>query len=327
MKKNILGIFLIVMAIFTGAMVQSGCGSRQNSSESNDGELKGTISISGAFALYPLTVRWAEEFQKEYPDVRIDISAGGAGKGMADVLSGMVDLAMFSREITPPEIEKGAWWVAVSKDAVLATINAGNPFLDQIRQHGISKEAFIGIFLDQNIKLWNECPGITGESDKINVFTRSDACGAAEMWGLFLGKNQESLKGIGVFGDPGIADAVKNDKLGLGYNNVIYAYDINTRKKYDGIEIVPIDMNGNGIVDPEEDFYGTLDEVCAAIADYRYPSPPARDLYLVSKGKPDNKLVIEFLHWILVNGQQYVSEAGYVHLSDTKIENELQKLK
>lgn len=324
--KTFQGLLLIVTISFL-AFYQTGCGSGGSQSEAKDGELKGTISISGAFALYPLTVRWAEEFRKEHPGVRIDISAGGAGKGMADVLSGMVDLAMFSREITKPEIDKGAWWVAVSKDAVLATVNAGNPLIGQIKAHGISRETLIEIYLNQTIRQWNQCPGIEGEAHQINVFTRSDACGAAEMWGAFLGKDQESLQGIGVFGDPGIADAVKNDRFGLGYNNVIYAYDINTRKKYDGIEIVPIDLNENGRIDPEENFYDTLEEICAAIADYRYPSPPARDLYLVSKGKPENQLVIEFLNWVLVNGQQYVSEAGYVHLSETKIENELQKLK
>ena len=64
-------------------------------------QLKGNITISGAFALYPITVLWANEFMKLYPDVEIDISAGGAGKGMADVLNGMVDLGMVSREINP----------------------------------------------------------------------------------------------------------------------------------------------------------------------------------------------------------------------------------
>ncbi|NCD42596.1 MAG: phosphate ABC transporter substrate-binding protein, partial [Bacteroidia bacterium] len=45
------------------------------------------VNISGAFALYPLTVRWAEAFMEENPEIRINISAGGAGKGMADALS------------------------------------------------------------------------------------------------------------------------------------------------------------------------------------------------------------------------------------------------
>jgi len=60
---------------------------------------KGTLTLSGAFALYPMAVRWAEEFRKINPDVRIDISAGGAGKGITDALNNMVDLGMVSREI------------------------------------------------------------------------------------------------------------------------------------------------------------------------------------------------------------------------------------
>lgn len=72
-------------------------------------KLKGQLSISGAFALYPMTVKWAEEFRKIHPDVRIDISAGGAGKGIADALSGMVDIGMVSREIYQDEIKKGAF--------------------------------------------------------------------------------------------------------------------------------------------------------------------------------------------------------------------------
>jgi phosphate transport system substrate-binding protein len=315
------GFLLLLMPV-----LQQGCSSGDQRLQGSEDALRGTISISGAFALYPLTVRWAEEFRREHPRVRIDISAGGAGKGMADVLSGMVDLAMFSREITQAELDKGAWLVAVSKDAVVVTVNSNNPFLDQLKRHGITRETFMDIYLNQHIERWNQIPGLSGPDHPINVFTRSDACGAAEVWGGYLGKNQESLRGIGVFGDPGIADAVKNDRFGMGYNNVIYAYDINTRKKFDGIEIVPFDINSNGIIDEDESFYDTLDEICKAIAEYRYPSPPARDLYLVSKGKPKNKVVIAFLEWVLENGQQFVDEAGYVKLSDEKISNELGKL-
>jgi len=51
--------------------------------------LKGTITISGAWALYPMAVKWASEFQKIHPGVKIDISAGGAGKGIAGALGGV----------------------------------------------------------------------------------------------------------------------------------------------------------------------------------------------------------------------------------------------
>ena len=61
-------------------------------------KLQGTITMSGAFALYPMVMKWSEEFRKLYPQVRFDISAGGAGKGIADALADMVDIGMVSRE-------------------------------------------------------------------------------------------------------------------------------------------------------------------------------------------------------------------------------------
>ena len=53
-----------------------------------------TISVSGAFALFPLMTIWADEYSKLNPAVTFDVQAGGAGKGMTDVLAGAVDVAM-----------------------------------------------------------------------------------------------------------------------------------------------------------------------------------------------------------------------------------------
>jgi phosphate transport system substrate-binding protein len=308
------GIFLI------------GCGSCGTRNRAADGEIRGRITISGAFALYPMTVKWAEEFRKSYPGIQVDISAGGAGKGMADALSEMVDLGMFSREVTPQELEKGAWYIALTKDAVLPTIHAGNPFLDELKGKGVTRDQLVRLYVTGETSTWEELLG-RGPATKVTLFTRSDACGAASMWAAYLGVNQEDLKGLGVFGDPGIADAVKNDRLGLGYNNVAYVYDINSRDKYTGMEVLPLDLNGDGKVSPEEQFYGSLDQIVNAIKEGMYPAPPARELYFVAHGKPEKEEVVLFIRWILTNGQEFLSEAGYVQLSPERIEEELSKIK
>jgi phosphate transport system substrate-binding protein len=288
-------------------------------------KISGNISVSGAFALYPMAVKWQEEFRKVYPDIRIDISAGGAGKGIADVLSGMVDLGMVSRIISPEEIAKGAWFISVTKDAVIPTVSSSNPFLKKLLSTGISKDKLRKIFIDGTITDWGQARG-SRDRFSLHLFTRSDACGAAEMWAKYLGGKQEDLKGIGVYGDPGMAEAVKNDIYGLGFNNVIYAYDIKTGKFYEGLAVIPIDVNGNGIIDSTENFYNNLKSITEAIREGRYPSPPARELYFVSKGKPANPAVLTFLKWILTEGQKYVSEAGYVKLPEERIKEELLKL-
>jgi phosphate transport system substrate-binding protein len=291
-----------------------------------DQKPKQTISISGAFALYPMAIKWSQEYRKTHPDVQIDISAGGAGKGMADCLSGTVDLGMVSRAIHPAEIERGAWAISVTKDAVVATINRNNPVFRELLAKGITRQQCTDIWITGKITTWGDLVG--GHSaDPVNVFTRSDACGAAETWAQYIGKKQEDLKGTAVFSDPGLAEAVAKDNFAIGYNNVNYAYDPATKKPLLFLAVAPLDVNANGKIDPEESFYDDRDALMMAIATGQYPSPPARELYLVSRGKPVTKEVVEFLRWILTEGQAYVSEAGYVNLSQETIRNELQKLK
>ena len=76
-----------------------------------------------------MAVEWAAEDQKTHPGIKIDIAAGGAGKGIADCLAGMVDIGMVSREVNPAEEAKGAWRVAVTKDAVVPTVSGAHPKL------------------------------------------------------------------------------------------------------------------------------------------------------------------------------------------------------
>lgn len=307
-------VYILLIAI---AASLSGCSSAKNK--------ENTISLSGAFALYPMAVRWAEEYKKENPDIRFNISAGGAGKGMTDALSGTVDLGMFSREIMQEEKNKGVWWVAVTKDAVIPTINAANPVLETLGKRGLTLDEFKSIYIDGEIKNWNQLPGITTDQ-AINVFTRSDACGAAGTWAEYLGGQQEDLKGIGIFGDPGLAEAVVKDVKGVGFNNTIYLYDIKTGKKNQGIEIIPIDVNANGQIDEDEDFYDSFEQILEAIGDDRFPSPPARDLYLIANGKPQKQATIDFLHWVVTKGQSFVPEAGYVPLPKEKINQQIEKM-
>ena len=315
--RNII-VILLALGIFV-----SGCRPAGGVSESGN-ELQGTITISGAWALYPMVIRWREEFQKIHPDVQFDISAGGAGKGMADALSEAVDIGMVSRPIYPEEQEKGAFWVAVAKDAVFLTVNENNPVWDDLHQQGISHETLVGIYITGEITTWGQVVDRPDVTEAIHIFTRSDACGAANAWSGYLGGNQENLLGIGVYGDPGVLDAVIKDPLGIGFNNLNYAFDFDTSMPVAGSLVAPMDINGNGIADLEE-VYDTKEAAVNAVALNYYPSPPARDLNLVTKGQPVG-LSQAFITWILADGQQYLVEMGYIALPQDKLDAALNTL-
>lgn len=315
-----------VAVVGVSALSLASCGGKKENKVDANGNLSGQISLSGAFALYPLAVQWADEFQKLHPDVRIDLSAGGAGKGITDALADVVDLGMVSRELAPEEIKKGAVGFAVAKDAVVPTINAKNPNLKAVLEHGLSRDAAIGLWITGKTKTWGQVAGNNNKTGVV-VYTRSDACGAAETWAKWLGKKQEDLKGTAVYGDPGVAQAVQKDVNGIGLNNIGYAYDAKTGKPNPGILVAPIDVNSNGKIDPDEKFYDNKEQIAKAIAEGKYPSPPARDLYLVAHGNPKDPVVKAFLKYVLTKGQAAAAPQGYIAISKDKINNELKKLK
>lgn len=140
---------VILVFMFTSGVLSCG----QKSTKEDNGQtglanihLQGTIRVSGAWALYPMMVRWGEEFGKVHPKVRVDISAGGAGKGVADALAGLVNVGMVSREITQEEVKQGAFYVPVVKDAVFPMMSDENPvFQKGLSAKGMKKQTLIDL--------------------------------------------------------------------------------------------------------------------------------------------------------------------------------------
>ena len=287
--------------------------------------LSGTISVSGAFALYPMMTIWAEEFTKLHPDVQFDVQGGGAGKGMTDTIAGAVDIGMISRTIKPEEEAQNIFWVSVTKDAVFPIISAENPVSEQLLAKGITQEVYNKIYITGEITTWGEIVGDPSITDKINVFTRSDASGAAEQWAKYSGgKAQEDLKGIGVNGEPAMVDTVIKDPLAIGFGNLNSIFDLTSGELVPGIIVPPIDINANGQADAGE-VYKVKEDAFGAVADGTYPSPPARFENLATLGKPEG-LKLAFIQWILTDGQQYLEAAGFVPLTAEQQAESLAKL-
>lgn len=268
-------------------------------------ELKGSLTLSGAWAIYPTAVAWAEAFQKKYPQVRVDVSAGGAGKGAVDAIVGLADIGMVSREPDPAELKKGIQAVYILKDAIFPVVSEKNFYLREFLEKGIKRQVLADIYIVGTVTRWGQI--IEVKADKpIHVYTRSDSSGAAASWAAYLGKKQEDLRGVGVYGDPGLLEAVKRDPLGLGYNNFSYVFT-KEGPLVPGIKLVPIDANENGKADADE-MYETRAQAIAAIAAGRYPAT-RKDYFFIRKNT--TPLVNEFICFALSQeGAKIVEEVG-----------------
>lgn len=287
------------------------------------------VRISGGVGPLPMVEVWADLYEEEH-DTTFDISGGGTGVGVSDVLNGQVDIAMMGREPQQEENEQGLFAVPMLIDTVVGTVNENNPVLDEIQSQGLTREDLEAIFT-REVTTWGEVVG-NDVDEEIVVYGRSDASAAYKKWGDFLGGEDgayteselEELTDANHNGDQPVAEAVGSNENAISMNNINYVYDLSSGELEGNIRPVPLDRDGNGLSE-EEDFYETRDEFLSAVEAGDYPSPPAREMFLASDEGFEGEAA-DFVEWVLSDGQEYVRENGYVPLDDQRLEEAQTKL-
>lgn len=289
-------------------------------------DIAGTFTISGAYALYPLVKKWSDDFMKIHPAVQIVVAQGGTGVGVDDLLSKKNQLAMISRPLTDEEQTEGIWILPVAKEGVAPIVNQKNPFLKRLLERGITPEKLIRLFTGANPMTWGELLDTTVK-EKAVVYTRADESGAAVVWAGFLWKESTDLKGIKVTGDEEMIKSIQGNPLAIGYCNFSYAFDPGTGERIKDIQVMPIDLDFDKIIDRKEVPFSNINKAHRGLWLGYYPKNLTRDLTFGSIGKPSDPAILEFLNYALTAGQAVVASTGFCELNDVYIKNALNTLK
>ena len=282
-------------------------------------EITGNISISGAYALYPLVKKWSIDFMKIHPSVQIVVKKEGTGQGIENLQAKKIQLAMISRPLTDEEESEGIWEIPVAKEGVAPIVNQRNPYIKIILEHGISPKKLISLFTGNKPMTWGELLDTTSK-EKAVVYTRADESGAAVVWANFLWKESTDLKGIKVVGDSEMIKRVQEDKLSIGYCNFSYAFDSVTGERIK-------DLNFDKIIDRKEVPFTNIKKAHRGLWLGYYPKNLTRELTFGSIGKPSDPAILEFLKYALTIGQASVASSGFCELNDVYIKNALENLK
>jgi phosphate transport system substrate-binding protein len=288
--------------------------------------ITGSFTISGADALYPLVKKWSDEFIKIHPAVKIVIARSGTGKGIEDLLSKKTQLAMISRPLTDQEQTEGIWILPIAKEGVAPIVNQRNPFIQRILERGITPEKLIRLFTGDKQMTWGELLDSTAK-EKVVVYTRSDESGAATVWAGFLWKESTDLKGTGVTGDEEMIKSIQGNPLGIGYCNFSYAFEPGTGERIKDIQVIPIDLDFDKKIDRKEVPFSTIKKAHRGLWLGYYPKNLTRELYFGSVGKPADRAILEFLNYVLTEGQTFVASSGFCELNDVYLSNALNHLK
>jgi phosphate transport system substrate-binding protein len=290
MNRFILLAILIVAIVFSAS-----CG-RSSSEEAASDSSAVYIENKGSDTIVNLALAWAERYQSEHPEVRISVTGGGSGTGIASLINGTVDLANASRQIKEEEIvEANANGVEpvehiISRDAIAVIVHPENP-VSQLTLKQIS-DIYSG-----KISNWSE---IGGEDRPIVRLSRETNSGTHVYFletVLRLGNSEDktlfSTDTLLLPSSEGIIVEVRQNPNAIGY---------------DGLGYVPEDLKMIAIAEQEGGAY-VLPSI-PTVNDKTYAI--ARDLYMYTDGEPSG-IVKEYLDWILSpEAQEIVAELGFV---------------
>lgn len=287
--------FAILAAILLTSLTSTSCGPA-SSAETASVSAAAYIENKGSDTIVNLALAWAEKYQSDHPSVRISVTGGGSGTGIASLINGTVDLANASRQIKEEEIEtansNGVEPVehTIARDAIAVIVNPTNP-VSELTLQQIS-DIYSGKFNN-----WSE---LGGEDRPIVRLSRETNSGTHVYFletVLRLGDSEDktlfSTDTLLLPSSEGIIAEVRQNPNAIGY---------------DGLGYVPHDLKMIAIAEEPGGAY-VLPSI-VTVNDKSYPI--ARDLYMYTNGEPTG-VVKEYLDWILSGeAQEIVAELGFV---------------
>src|SRR5262245_20261215 len=86
----------------------------------------GRLTFAGSTTVQPLAGYLGETFQQRYPQIELEIAAGGSVVGIEAVHAGTADIGMASRALKPTEAE-GIEQNQIALDVLAIVVNPANP--------------------------------------------------------------------------------------------------------------------------------------------------------------------------------------------------------
>jgi phosphate transport system substrate-binding protein len=313
------------------------------------------LSITGAGATfpYPIYSKWFDAYHKLHGDIEINYQSIGSGGGIRQVTAGTVDFGASDGPMTDQQIaaykQKRGTDILHFPTVLGADVPAYN--IPGVKAKlRFTPAALAGIFLG-TITKWND-PAIAGPNPSvklpattIQVAHRADGSGTTYVWTDYLSKVSPQWQktvgkgtavrwpvGLGGKGNEGVAGLIQQTPGCIGYIELIYAVQNhipygsvrNAAGKYIQADLPSVSAAAAGVELPD-DFRVSITNSPAPDA---YPISSFTWMLIPAKISDPAKrqAIVDFLHWMLTEGQTMTNALSYAPLPKPVVEKEEQAI-
>jgi phosphate transport system substrate-binding protein len=315
--------------------------------------LMAQTKLNGAGATFPNPIyqKWFSDYHQQHPDIEINYQSLGSGAGIAQVTSRTVDFGASDGPMSDQQLKTAKFKILHLPTVLGSVVPAYNipGFNGELK---FTPDILAGIYLGK-ITSWNDAtiakvnPGVSLPNQAIVVIHRSDGSGTTYIWTDYLSKISSdwntqvgkgtSVKwpvGLGAKGNEGVAGMIRQMDGAFGYIELIYALKNNI--PFGSVK----NAAGSFVKASLESTTAAAASLKTMPADFRVSitNAPGKDAYPISsftwllvpadwQDKNKEKVFLDFLNWMLDQGQTMTSQLNYAPLPDSVKEKEREALK
>jgi len=303
------------------------------------------INGAGATFPYPIYSKWFSAYHQAHPDVQVNYQSIGSGGGIRQLTAGTVDFGASDGPMSDAQLAEAKRKIYHLPTVLGAVVPAYNVpgVKGELKFTGkVLADIFMG-----KITSWNDAaltklnPGVSLPNTPIVVAHRSDGSGTTYIWTDYLSKVSSDWQGgpgkgtsvkwpvgLGAKGNEGVAGLIRQMDGAIGYVELIYALQNNI--SYGVVQ----NAAGNFVK-------ASLDSTTAAAASAKMPpdfrvsitNAPGAEAYPIASftwllipaqftDANKGKIMVDFLNWMLDQGQGMVQSLNYAPLPKEVVEKE-----
>jgi phosphate transport system substrate-binding protein len=309
------------------------------------------LNGAGATFPYPVYSKWFSEYHKAHGNVQINYQSIGSGGGIRQMQVGTVDFGASDGPMTDEQLASTPFKVfhlPTVLGAVVPAYNIPGVKGDLKFAPDVLADIFLGKITNWNdARLAKDNPGVKLPNKEIVVVHRADGSGTTYIWTDYLTKVSNDWKngpnkgtavkwpvGLGGKGNEGVAGLVRQMDGAIGYVELIYALQNNI--SYGVVR----NAAGAFVKASLESTTAAAASVNSMPADFRVSitNAPGKDAYPISsftwllvpvqwKDGTKKQVMVDFLNWMLDQGQGMAQSLNYAPLPKDVVEKERARIK
>lgn len=286
----------------------------------NNAKAGGSVTVASTADLYQLSTTWVAEYQKQHPGQLVNIIRY-TSDDKPGILQTGANLFFVTDGFYTSLPDDKLWKMVVGRDAIVPVISSKNPLLAKIERHGISQQMLTRLLTDPGNQPWDKLADNT-PIGSVNVYILNDGSLKLRL-AKFLNSDAGKLHGSSASSGEELVSLIEKDPNAIGFCSLSDVLSPDKKSLLPGISLLPIDKNGNGLIDNFENIYTSLPDFLRGVWLGKYPGALTSSIYAVAAMQPEDESQLAFMRWVLDGGQLYLNPNGYFDLGYSEREAKL----